>query len=280
MGADVEIVLFKKKMARIKQVDLQVFIEHIFVEYPSRTFPASHSFLFVNQEFLHDWDMHRIKDGSVVTVCKTHAAVDMFRALGVNAKYVGFGNSFEMIENFPSVNKLPGCMIHIAGKSPFKGTQLLFEAWRISIDSDISHQSMLIAIAFHSDERNDSFFKYWNRLNPKPVKLPPVLLNIWPAELPLPSFEAVGSIYLCVHSVSFQVVNFLQKIAISHACPSVVEGWGHYIDEGRRAGAVVLVLDGAPMNELIDATCGVLIPAISGPPVQGIFQMYADICIY
>jgi SAM-dependent methyltransferase len=39
-----------------------------------------------------------------------------------------------------------------------------------------------------------------------------------------------------------------------------MEGFGHYINEARSIGALVVTLDAPPMNELIDSTCGVLIP--------------------
>jgi hypothetical protein len=60
-------------------------------------------------------------------------------------------------------------------------------------------------------------------------------------------------------------------------CPSLIEGWGQYIDEGRRAKAVVLTLDAPPMNELIidnnrnsniDRDTGILVKAIKGPPMR------------
>lgn len=42
-------------------------------------------------------------------------------------------------------------------------------------------------------------------------------------------------------------------------CLSGVEGFGHYINEARAMGAVAIVIDAPPMNELIDQSCGILI---------------------
>jgi hypothetical protein len=53
-------------------------------------------------------------------------------------------------------------------------------------------------------------------------------------------------------------------------CPSAMEGWGQYIDEGRRTKSVVLTLDAPPMNELIDVKSGVLVPATKGPSTKQI----------
>ncbi|ETV71422.1 hypothetical protein H257_13306 [Aphanomyces astaci] len=45
-------------------------------------------------------------------------------------------------------------------------------------------------------------------------------------------------------------------------CPSISEGFGHYINQARAAGALVLTTDGAPMNEFIDEASGALITGV------------------
>ena len=51
--------------------------------------------------------------------------------------------------------------------------------------------------------------------------------------------------------------------------PSLIEGWGQYIDEGRRAKSIVVTLNAPPMNELIqnDKT-GILVKASKGPSMK------------
>lgn len=48
------------------------------------------------------------------------------------------------------------------------------------------------------------------------------------------------------------------KIGI-HLCPSIVEGYGHYINEARKIKSLVITTNAPPMNELIDETSGILI---------------------
>lgn len=53
----------------------------------------------------------------------------------------------------------------------------------------------------------------------------------------------------------------LQNAHRFHLCPSQTEGFGHYLVEAMSCGAVVVTLDAAPMNELVAAARGVLVPA-------------------
>jgi len=53
-----------------------------------------------------------------------------------------------------------------------------------------------------------------------------------------------------------------------HLCTSEVEGFGHYINEARAMGALVIAVDGPPMNELVDDSCGILVRARSASAVN------------
>ncbi|OQR80490.1 hypothetical protein THRCLA_12027, partial [Thraustotheca clavata] len=49
-------------------------------------------------------------------------------------------------------------------------------------------------------------------------------------------------------------------------CPSRMEGFGHYINQARAAGALVITTNGPPMNEFVDSNSGVLVEADYGAP--------------
>ena len=66
-----------------------------------------------------------------------------------------------------------------------------------------------------------------------------------------------------VHRVDYLDDAELQRIQnanLFHLCPSETEGFGHYIVEALSVGAIVLTTDAEPMNELVTADRGMLMP--------------------
>ena len=51
-------------------------------------------------------------------------------------------------------------------------------------------------------------------------------------------------------------------------CLSSKEGFGHYINEAKSLGALVITLDAPPMNELISPEMGILVPYINSEPIN------------
>ena len=254
-----------------KQVNIQIFIEHVFLEHPLEMFPSDKSYIFVNQEYIQDWDLERIRDKTVIPLCKTHYGLNSLRKLGItNAKYVGFGMMDRKMDDM-NEKKIPNLFIHIAGSSPLKGTKMLIDTW---LTKNIK-EPLIITISNNAGG-NSKMLSYWKSLHPKTKELPDNILQEFKEEsregskIHLPKFESVGSssIYLYNGILDYKIIQFLQKKAEVHMCPSLLEGWGQYIDEGRRNSAVVLILDAPPINELLDNKSGILVKATTGPQMK------------
>ena len=282
MGGIVEVVInddFKYKLKGstllFKKVDIQIFIEHVYLE----DLPAERSYIFVNQEYITDWDMSLIKSKNIIPLCKTHEGLKTLHKLGIaKAKYVGFGNNRKN-EYSDSITKCPNLFIHIVGKSPMKGTKTLIDTW---IRKKITYP--LVITASNIFNGNTKLFNYWKSLNPNLSVLPDSIMNKWEewkqmtkSVAILPQFQTIDScsIYFCNTELDYNIIQFFQSVAEVHMCPSLIEGWGQYIDEGRRAKAVVLTLDASPMNELItdknnktDLSTGILVKATRGPSMK------------
>lgn len=82
-----------------------------------------------------------------------------------------------------------------------------------------------------------------------------------------------------VHAGKMADEAYFQALSASgvHLCTSAAEGFGHYINEARAMSAVAVVLDAAPMNELIDSDCGILLhPSGERPLKAGLRHQLSD----
>lgn len=119
----------------------------------------------------------------------------------------------------PDVKRELKCM-HLRGRSGMKGTEQVIEAW-----------------ATHDD-------------------LPPLtIISKDPLNIP----EWARDRVTVIESPSDEERNRLMNEAEIHVCPSIAEGWGHYITEAMSVGAVVVTTDASPMNEHIRPEWGYLV---------------------
>ena len=112
---------------------------------------------------------------------------------------------------------------HLAGKSTFKGTQALLNVW-----AKHPYWPLLTVVAHPNSEWND---------------------------------RGAANIRLIKSTLSREELLRLQNSCGLHICPSMAEGWGHYIVEGASCRALVVTTDASPMNEHITNERGCLIRA-------------------
>lgn len=176
---------------------------------------ARTSVLIPNQEWIRG-DMLRRMAGCAEIWCKSHHAEAIFSRLGFKTRYIGF-TSCDL--HRPDVGKDYGRAIHVAGRSPLKGTHTLLKVWSAN-----PHWPELLVVSSNPD-----FQKY---------RCPNIALR-------------VGQL------TQQELVRLMNERGI-HLCPSEAEGFGHYIAEGLSTQAVVITVDAPPMNELVRSDYGLL----------------------
>jgi hypothetical protein len=121
--------------------------------------------------------------------------------------------------------------LHLAGWSPFKNTRVILQAW-----------------ALHPE---------WPQLVIRVIKAD---LCEWIEEQfgAKDSWRLQNVDYAC-GSVPAEEKDRLQNQIGLHLCPSETEGFGHYINEARSVGALILTSNVPPMNELVDEKSGVFV---------------------
>ena len=104
------------------RADVQVFVERIL---PDLLPLGGRNLLLPNPEwFPGPWRALLPRFDAVL--CKTRHAVDIFAALGCDARYVGFTSTDQLDAAIPRER----AFFHLAGRSDAKGTAVLLDAWR------------------------------------------------------------------------------------------------------------------------------------------------------
>jgi glycosyltransferase involved in cell wall biosynthesis len=155
---------------------------------------------------------------------KTAATEQVFAARHPGCVQIGFDSRDRYL---PEVERTPQ-FLHVAGKSPLKGTVRLLQLW----------------------QRHPE----WPRLTLVQDKTPENDAN----------FILAPNIVRMNGYVPDEELRELQNSHRFHLCTSEAEGWGHYIVEAMSTGAVTITCDSAPMNELIDAGRGLLVATQAG----------------
>ena len=147
--------------------------------------------------------------------------------------------NFNKISNKIS-NKNFNKVIHLAGKSPYKMTDVVLKTWHNN--KSLPH----ITITCFNRCLTDCNNNLQKDNNQQYIK-------------------ESSNIKLYTDLVPHNIINELKSNSGCYMCPSVKEGYGHYINEGRYNGAVVITTNAPPMNELINNSNGILIDCIKKP---------------
>jgi len=102
--------------------------------------------------------------------------------------------------------------------------------------SDVERQREFLHLAGLSSHKNTSaVIECWN--NPLPT------LHFVKQE----PFRGMPNV---IHYDRIEDVGYIMNKCLFHLCPSEYEGFGHYLNEARSCGAVIITTDAPPMNEM------------------------------
>ncbi|MEI6804935.1 MAG: glycosyltransferase family 25 protein [Myxococcaceae bacterium] len=224
---------------------VNIFIEHVYDLNANKK--AKFNWLMINQEFVDSPD--RLENIDLV-LCKTQLAADLM--LKYAEKYhLKFRVYYSKFTSFIDASVILGkdfdLALHSAGKSPFKNTGSVLHAWM----KNPGFPKLIVTCRDYMPGDHNGCLSQ----NAKPV--------LYDYQIPIVDGEAhmASNLELFTGFVSQSKLENWQNQAGYYIVPSSVEGYGHYINEGRAKGAVVITTDAPPMNEMVeDGVTGFLVP--------------------
>lgn len=203
---------------------------NIFLElYRAEWATAPRNYLIPNQEWFESrWIGSLPRLTSVLA--KSRYAEKMFSEW-VKTEYIGF-TSEDIYD--PGVLTRNRQFIHVRGRSTTKGTVQAIQAWMENPGLPPLH------IYTH---------RGWTPEEARLLETYPENIVTHTSRLPASAFRR------------------LMNESLFHVCPSPCEGFGHYINEAKACGNIVITTDAPPMNELIhDNITGFTVPVEKTEP--------------
>lgn len=203
---------------------------NIFLElYRAEWATAPRNYLIPNQEWFEERWISCLHRLTAV-LAKSRYAEKMF-SQWAETKYIGFTS--EDIEDSGILTRNRQ-FIHIRGRSTTKGTVQAIQAWIENPTLPPLH------IYTH---------RSWTPEENKLLETQPDNIILHTSRIPRPAFRR------------------LLNESLFHVCPSPCEGFGHYINEAKSCGNIVITTDAPPMNELIhDNITGFTVPVEKTEP--------------
>ncbi|HLK70778.1 MAG TPA: hypothetical protein VKT19_02410, partial [Steroidobacteraceae bacterium] len=203
-------------------IDVNVMLEHVWPQFLPQ---ARYNVVVPNPEWFDPRDVRYLSVFDYVWA-KTAFAERLFRERGCATALIGFDSEDRATAGVSRLHQF----LHVAGRSPLKGTARLAALWR------------------------------------RHPEWPPLTLvqdALSPATA-LPEGNSASNVVWHRDYLSDETLRQMQNAHRFHVCTSEAEGWGHYIAEAMSVGAVTMTCDAAPMNELIAPGRGMRVAAMPG----------------
>lgn len=205
-----------------KKVDKQFFLEHIC---PNLLQNSECNIYIPNLEFINKNDLKLMKTKYINhVIAKTQHSYEMLSSLLDNKVFKWNWTSID--RKISRINPDFNQYLHIKGKSKYKNSQLILQIW-------LRHPEWPMLHIAHNGDINKNGFLEINH---------PLLIK--------------DNITLYQYELDKTTLESLMNRCGNHICPSETEGYGHYINEARSVGAVIITTNAAPMNEFITKNYG------------------------
>jgi hypothetical protein len=176
---------------------------------------SKYNFFIPNPEWLRGKTLKQMNSPSITTLCKTHYAVEQLAEFSSSIQFMGF-TSKDRTDT--TIQKDFNKYIHIAGKSPQKGTLPLLKLWSKKTD--------------------------WPEL---------IVITTTTTHVEFNKFSNIKIINSFIEESELN--KFINECGV-HICPSEAEGFGHSIVEALAVSSCVLTTNGPPMSELLPSKEG------------------------
>lgn len=224
--------------------DKQFFIEHL---YPNLLTNSTCNIYIPNLEFINEKDFKIMKSKYVHhIIAKTDQSYSVLHKLIGNKVMKWRWSSID--RNINRINPDFNQYLHLKGKSRYKNSQMVLNIW-------LKHPEWPMLHIVHNGDTNKNGFLE--------IKQPIMIKD---------------NITLYQYNLDEVTLMSLMNRCGNHICPSETEGYGHYINEARSVGAVIITTNAAPMNEFTSKNYGFLINVVESKKVGlGFFYKLSDV---
>lgn len=248
--------------------DINLYLEK---PYPSQYFPAKQRWILVNQEFLNMTEPEKMD----LFLCKTHYAHQILSKAGYanRTRYLGHTSiPCKVIgkeEDLSYERKDPNLWVHFAGASWLKNTSAVIRVWIKNRGFHDLQPGLRLVVTSREI--------CYNTIKPLLAKL------TWEQDHWI---DVESQLYIYPTLSPEQHEKYLTQASL-FLCPSVTEGYGHYINEGLSQKSLVVTTNFPPMNELVTPESGLLVPIqhaipshlVAGDLKNNLLLGYAQACV-
>lgn len=237
----------------------KICLEHLLPQWLD--IPSEKTYFIPNHEMLSEWDMELAKKVDMI-LCKNELTYELMSKF--NRKLIKFTSQC----CHSTAKKDFNLFIHFGGTSFMKGTLELIKFW-IECNGFIGANENAKLLITHSPKFNNDVVRYWKSLKPVRRK------TFMGRKLDCENYK---NIYF-VNRLSDDDYNYFSVKAGIRVQPSILEGYGHTVNEGRCNGTLTITTDARPMNELItDERC--LISSSRNIPSYEVFKPFHNLYKY